>query len=390
MYGFEARRIQADDLPGQRTLRNGRWPPPTVSCLWPGPGRFPRAASASSPPVTPEGAWECLPGGLPAMRSPGPRLGQPDPEGGGGPRTLHSARPAGDFTGWSSSSPSVTHGDRVQVWTYGRPGRLLLPCRLPPTPPQGRRRARRAVGPPLPGDRARTSLTWLSPRGSRRAARGSGRSHEGEATRAVLGPRSGAAVSPGPAQWGPGRSQKRAGRRTAEPPGLAVAPHTGCSLCGPRARNGVSGATGVTQPPRDRAGGKQRLPRSPPRGHSACASRGSPDVVTRADAWAAPWTPRWEVPEGLDIRVSTRFAGDSGAAGPCRGGRSFPALPPPVLGASARVPKPRPVVAGWRPQPQAESGFKAGPPGSRGRPRLPGSQSGARRSALAHPSVHCA
>lgn len=137
-------------------------------------------------------------------------------------------------------------------------------------------------------------------------------------------------------------------------------------MCGPRARNGVSGATGVTRPPRDRAGEKQRLPRPPPRGHSACASRGSPDVVTRADAWAAPWTPRSEVLEGLDIRVSTRFAGDSGAAGPCRGGRSFPALPPPVLGASARVPKPRPVVAGWRPQPQAESGFKAGPPGSGG------------------------
>lgn len=162
MYGFEARRIQADDLPGQRTLRNGRWPPPTVSCLWPGPGRFPSAASASSPPVTPEGAWECLPGGLPAMRSPGPRLEQPDPAGGGGPRTLHSVCPAGDFTGWSSSSPSVTRGDRVQVWTCGRPGRRLLPCRLPPTPPQGRRRARRAVprgvAPCRPG-------LWPQPRG---------------------------------------------------------------------------------------------------------------------------------------------------------------------------------------------------------------------------------
>lgn len=189
-----------------------------------GSGPVPRRRLRVSPPVTPEGAWECLLGGLPAMRSPGPRLEQPDPAGGGGPRTLHSVRPAGDFTSWSSSSPSVTRGDRVQVWTCGRPGRRLLPCRLPPTPPQGRRRARRAVGPPLPGDRARTSLTWLSPGGSRRAARGSGHSREGEATRAVLGPRSGAAVSPGPAQWGPGRSQKRAGTRTAEPPGLAVAP----------------------------------------------------------------------------------------------------------------------------------------------------------------------
>lgn len=128
MYGFEARGIQADDLPGQRTLRNGRWPPPTVSCLWPGPGRFPGAASASSPPVTPEGAWECLLGGLPAMRSPGPRLEQPDPAGGGGPRTLHSVRPAGDFTGWSSSSPSVSD-------PWGPSAGLDLWAPRPPPPP---------------------------------------------------------------------------------------------------------------------------------------------------------------------------------------------------------------------------------------------------------------